>query len=120
MGASITVKQGKTLRRIWTLAEDDAGTRPVALTGLQARMVVRGTVKLLGLSSVDLVTAKQSLKVQPAGVVGEVHLYLGATVTELLPEGQHSYEIELYDPNNADEVSELDGGLFVVLGEVKP
>lgn len=103
--ATLFVKRGVTWRAVfaWT----DANGTPVPLPGTAARMQIRkwatDPAVLLELTT----DAGGGLTREPGGVVGELHLYAGATKTALLPIGDAVADIRLYNPATPEEVVDL-------------
>jgi hypothetical protein len=110
----LVIKQGATKRHVWVYCEPD-GVTPIPLTGLKARLQVRVDYAATPTLNLDSATpglhsylAVEPLDADDAPLVGEIHLYLGATVTAALVAGDLGVgDLELYDPTDTDEVEFL-------------
>lgn len=107
--ARTACERGITFRRKLTLLGPD--NLPVNIAGYSVRMQVRDQkqAKLLELTT-------ENGRIEVNGLLGEIVLSLGATITETLPAGIFNYDIELVA--SADNVTRLLEGKFQVSGDI--
>lgn len=116
----ITITQGITLRRIfaWTQPDADDGT-PGAAIPLEGYTPVMQFRKRAGGALIDDWTPY--LVIEPEGeagpLVGELHLRIGADVTEGYTKGG-VYELRLVDSGDSTEVVELINGRVLIKKEI--
>lgn len=104
--AYLTLHQGATFQAVFVW-QDPNGV-PIPLTGLSARLQARrGSQVLLDLG------VGSGLTLEPAGATGEIHVRIGATVTAGLAQSG-TYELEVFDPLDTDEVHRLVKGRLLV------
>lgn len=109
---NLTIEKGAkyTKKFIW----QDATKAPINNSSYEARMHIRETVEdstiILSLSSTggDIVLG---------GANGEINITIGATATDTINIKSGVYDLELYDPLDADEVVRLiQGQVNIVQG----
>lgn len=115
---TLTVNQGKTYRVVFR-ARDGAGAL-IPLTGYGARFVVLSRANGNVLIAVSDLTedpgnlADPNVQVEPAGLVGEVHVRLGADQTSILTRNC-VYDAVIYSKTDATEVLPLSSGPIVLV-----
>lgn len=111
----LVIQRGATFRRIF-IWQTSAGV-PQSLEGYKARSQIRNSVG--GDVLVELTTENGRITLEPSGdtTTGEVHLYIGATVTADLVESG-VWDLELYNPTDPDEVVRLVEGRVDISSQV--
>ena len=107
-----TIEQGATLSK--RLEWRDGSNVLVPLTGLEARMQLRSKI-----DSTDVILELSSI----AGTIvledpGVIRLYVGADVTDELDFKTAVYDLEIYDPLDAEVVTRLLKGTITLSKEV--
>jgi len=100
------VRQGSTITRNFQLSIDDS---PVNLTGYTARMQVRDRPES------NAVVLNATPYITLGGTAGDVAISIPASISEDLPAGRFTYDLELVQ---GDYVTALIKGPFVVRAEV--
>lgn len=100
------IRQGSTVRRNFALSIDDA---PVNLTGYTARMQVRDRPES------DSVILNATPYITLGGTAGDIDIDIPASITEDLPAGRFSYDLELVQGSYVTAVIK---GSFVCRPEV--
>jgi hypothetical protein len=93
----------------------DENKAPIDNSLYEARMQIRSNLESSGVE-LELTTANGGLTL--GGVNGEIDLYIGATDTEALTITTGVYDLELYNPLDADEVVRLIQGYVNIIRDV--
>lgn len=96
----LCIKQGAKFRHAFLIQNED-GTG-ISLAGKQGRMQLRDEID--GTVILDLTTANGRMVLEAGAEVGRIDITLGATLTDPLTIAQMVYDIEIFDPGDADDV----------------
>ena len=106
---NLHIKKGARFDKVFTWKDSNGNLVPMA--GLQGRMQIRQKLDSLAYA-VELTTENGGMTLGAAD--GTVTLYMGATATDALTIDNGVYDIEIYDPLDVDNVTNLIGGVVTI------
>lgn len=100
----IVIEQGAKYLKVFSYKDEDGVAVP--LTGFEARMHIREALDSTGIL-LELTTANGRIILEEGGNTGEIKLYIGATDTEVIDWVAGTYDLELVETADLDNVIRL-------------